>query len=290
MSHTFHPMRKSRLQRSELAVPGSNVTFIDKAADSAADVVFLDLEDAVAPPEKEQARQNVVAALNDIDWAGKGKTISVRINGLDTQYMYRDVIDIMEQAGGKLDTILVPKVGVPADLYCVRDPGRSDRAGQGADQAGRYRGADRDRARHGERGGDREQRRPAGGAAFRGRRLRREQPCPHGQYRRAEPRLPGRPVALRAVPHDRRLPGVRAAADRRPVRRLLRPRRLPGRARAGPPRWAPRASGPSTPARSRSPTRSSARRRPRSSALSGSSRRCARPRPKARARRRSTAR
>ncbi len=119
MSHTLYPMRQPRLQRSELAVPGSNASFIDKAADSAADFVFLDLEDAVAPPEKEQARRNVVEALRDIDWAAKGKTVSVRINGLDTHYMYRDVIDVMEQAGDRVHTILVPKVGVPADLYCV---------------------------------------------------------------------------------------------------------------------------------------------------------------------------
>jgi len=119
VSHTLYPMRRPRLQRSELAVPGSNPGFIDKAAESQADFVFLDLEDAVAPPEKERARKNVIAALHDIDWAGKGKTVSVRINGLDTSYMYRDVVDLMEQAGDRLHTILVPKVGVPADLYCV---------------------------------------------------------------------------------------------------------------------------------------------------------------------------
>jgi len=92
---------------------------IEKAAVSAADYVFLDCEDAVAPPDKEQARKNIIQALNDIDWQGKGKTVSVRINGLDTHYMYRDVVDIMEQAGSKLDTILIPKVGVPADVYTV---------------------------------------------------------------------------------------------------------------------------------------------------------------------------
>jgi citrate lyase beta subunit len=119
MSYTLHPPRQPRLQRSELAVPGSNPSFIDKAADGDADFVFLDLEDAVAPPEKEQARKNVIEALRDIDWAGKGKTVSVRINGLDTHYMYRDVVDVVEQAGEHLHTILVPKVGVPADLYCV---------------------------------------------------------------------------------------------------------------------------------------------------------------------------
>ena len=119
MSHTLHTLRRQRLQRSELAVPSSNPTMIEKAAESAADYVFLDLEDAVAPPEKEQARKNCIQALNDIDWAAKGKTVSVRINGLDTHYMYRDVVDVMEQAGDKLHTILVPKVGVPADLYMV---------------------------------------------------------------------------------------------------------------------------------------------------------------------------
>jgi citrate lyase beta subunit len=119
MSFTLHPLRKARLQRSELAVPGSNPTMIDRAIKSAADYIFLDCEDAVAPPEKEQARKNIIQALNDLDWKGAGKTVSVRINGLDTHYMYRDVVDIMEQAGHKLDTILVPKVGVPADLYAV---------------------------------------------------------------------------------------------------------------------------------------------------------------------------
>lgn len=119
MSYTLHPLKKQRLQRSELAVPGSNPSMIDKAADSDVDYIFLDLEDAVAPPEKVQARANIIQALNDIDWKAKGKTMSIRINGLDTHYMYRDVVEIVEQAGQHLDTILVPKVGVPGDLYTV---------------------------------------------------------------------------------------------------------------------------------------------------------------------------
>lgn len=119
MSHSLYPLRMQRLQRSTLAVPASNVTMIDKAAESAADVVFLDLEDAVAPPEKVQARKNAVEALNRIDWEARGKTVSVRINGLDTQYMYRDVVDIMEQAGDRVHMLLVPKLGVVADLYMV---------------------------------------------------------------------------------------------------------------------------------------------------------------------------
>ncbi|ETX27082.1 HpcH/HpaI aldolase/citrate lyase family protein [Roseivivax isoporae] len=119
MSHTVHGPRAARLQRSTLAVPASNPTMIEKAADSAADVVFLDLEDAVAPNDKEQARKNAIQALNDIDWKAKNKITSVRINGLDTHYMYRDVVDVMEQAGRFLDIVLIPKVGLPADVYMV---------------------------------------------------------------------------------------------------------------------------------------------------------------------------
>jgi citrate lyase subunit beta/citryl-CoA lyase len=90
-----------------------------KALESEADVVFLDLEDAVAPGDKEQARRNVIKALLELDWRGHAKTVSVRINGIDTHYMYRDVVDVVEQAGHRLDTVLIPKVGVPADVYLV---------------------------------------------------------------------------------------------------------------------------------------------------------------------------
>ncbi len=119
MSHTQYPPARQRLQRSELAVPGSNPGMFDKAADSPADYVFLDLEDAVSPGDKIQARKNIIEALNDIDWRGKGKTISIRINSIDTHYMYRDVVDLVEQAGDNIDTILIPKVGVAADVYMV---------------------------------------------------------------------------------------------------------------------------------------------------------------------------
>jgi citrate lyase beta subunit len=119
MSHTRYEPVCQRLQRSELAVPGSNPTMFEKALKSEADYVFLDVEDAVAPDDKERARQNIIEALNDLDWKAHSKTMSVRINGIDTHYMYRDVVDIVEQAGHKLDTILIPKVGVPADVYLV---------------------------------------------------------------------------------------------------------------------------------------------------------------------------
>jgi malyl-CoA/(S)-citramalyl-CoA lyase len=117
MSFTIVDPAAPRLNRSELAVPGSNPRFLEKAAESAADVVFLDLEDAVAPDDKEQARKNVIEALNDLDWGGR--VLSVRINGLDTHYMYRDVVEVVEQAGDKLDMIMIPKVGTAADVYAL---------------------------------------------------------------------------------------------------------------------------------------------------------------------------
>ncbi len=117
MSFTIVEQAPARLNRSELAVPGSNPKLFEKAAASAADVVFLDLEDAVAPDDKEQARKNVIEAVNDIDWGSK--TLSLRINGLDTHYMYRDVVDVLEQTGGRLDLIMIPKVGTAADVYAV---------------------------------------------------------------------------------------------------------------------------------------------------------------------------
>jgi len=119
MSHTRSEPARQRLQRSELAVPGSNPGMFVKALEGEADYIFLDLEDAVAPGDKEQARHNVIQALLEHDWRGRGKTISVRINGIDTHYMYRDVVDVVERAGHRLDTILIPKVGVPADVYMV---------------------------------------------------------------------------------------------------------------------------------------------------------------------------
>ena len=119
MSHTSYENARARVQRSELAVPGSAPKMFEKALNSAADFIFLDLEDAVSPNDKISARENVIKALKEIDWRGHGKTISVRINGLDTHYMYRDVVEIMCQAGEFVDTLLIPKVGVSGDVYMV---------------------------------------------------------------------------------------------------------------------------------------------------------------------------
>jgi len=117
MSFYIIEQAQPRLNRSELAVPGSQPEMFAKAAQSNADVIFLDLEDAVAPDEKEQARKNIIVTLNEMDWGDK--TMSIRINGLDTHYMYRDVVDIVEQAGERLDLIMVPKVGTASDVYAV---------------------------------------------------------------------------------------------------------------------------------------------------------------------------
>jgi citrate lyase subunit beta/citryl-CoA lyase len=117
MSHTRYEPARGRLQRSELAVPGSNPAMFPKALESEADYIFLDLEDAVAPADKVAARLHVIKGLQEYDWRERVKTICVRINGIDTHYMYRDVVDVVEQAGQRLDSILIPKVGVPADVY-----------------------------------------------------------------------------------------------------------------------------------------------------------------------------
>ena len=119
MSHTYYKPVKSRLQRSELAVPGSSPQMFEKALNSPADYIFLDLEDAVSPNDKITARANIIKALNEMNWREKGKTISVRINSLDTHYMYKDLVELVEQAGENIDTILVPKAGTESDVYLV---------------------------------------------------------------------------------------------------------------------------------------------------------------------------
>ena len=119
MSFKYYKPAKSRLQRSELAVPGSSPEMFQKALNSKADYIFLDLEDAVSPMDKVTARNNVIKALKEINWKEKGKTVSVRINSPDTHYMYRDLIDIVEEVGENLDTILLPKAGTASDVYMI---------------------------------------------------------------------------------------------------------------------------------------------------------------------------
>ena len=117
MSFRIQPTPPARPNRCQLFGPGSNTRLFAKMAASAADVVNLDLEDSVAPSDKDSARANVIEAINTVDWGTK--TLSVRINGLDTPYWYRDVVDLLEQAGPRLDQIMIPKVGCAADVYAV---------------------------------------------------------------------------------------------------------------------------------------------------------------------------
>jgi malyl-CoA/(S)-citramalyl-CoA lyase len=109
--------KKTRLHRSELAVPGSNVRMLEKAPDLGADMVMLDLEDAVSPDDKEQARVNIIDALRDLDWSAP--SVSVRINGLDTHWCYRDIVDVVEQAGDQIDAIVIPKASGAGDVHLV---------------------------------------------------------------------------------------------------------------------------------------------------------------------------
>jgi malyl-CoA/(S)-citramalyl-CoA lyase len=117
MSFRIQPSAPARPNRCQLFGPGSRPAIFEKMAASAADVVNLDLEDSVAPSDKDSARANVIAAISDIDWGSK--VVSVRINGLDTPYWYRDVVELLEQAGERLDQIMIPKVGCAADIYAV---------------------------------------------------------------------------------------------------------------------------------------------------------------------------
>jgi citrate lyase subunit beta / citryl-CoA lyase len=104
-----------RPRRSCLAVPGSSVKMLGKAQGLPADQVFLDIEDSVAPLAKPDARKNIVAALNDGDWAGKTRV--VRVNDLTTPWTYQDVITVVEGAGANLDCVMLPKVQTAAQVH-----------------------------------------------------------------------------------------------------------------------------------------------------------------------------
>lgn len=119
MSHRQIPVASTRPRRCMLAVPASSMKMMTKACGTDADVVFLDLEDAVSAAEKPEARKTAIQAINTLDWHGYGKTIALRVNGLDTSWTYRDIIDVLEAVGDRLDTIIIPKVGSPEDLYAV---------------------------------------------------------------------------------------------------------------------------------------------------------------------------
>ncbi|WP_295534806.1 L-malyl-CoA/beta-methylmalyl-CoA lyase [uncultured Thioclava sp.] len=117
MSFRVQPASPARPNRCQLFGPGSNTKLFPKMAASAADVINLDLEDSVAPNDKAQARRNIIAASHEIDW--NSKYLSVRINGLDTPYWYRDVLELLEEGSERIDQIMIPKVGCAADVYAV---------------------------------------------------------------------------------------------------------------------------------------------------------------------------
>jgi len=117
MSFRLQPPAPARPNRCQLFGPGSRPAIFEKMASSAADVINLDLEDSVAPSDKASARANIIAASHELDWGTK--YLSVRINGLDTPWWYRDVVDLLEQGSERIDQIMIPKVGCAADVYAV---------------------------------------------------------------------------------------------------------------------------------------------------------------------------
>ncbi|HQU68470.1 MAG TPA: L-malyl-CoA/beta-methylmalyl-CoA lyase [Albidovulum sp.] len=117
MSFRLQPAAPARPNRCQLFGPGSRPALFEKMAASAADVINLDLEDSVAPSDKPEARKNIIQAIGDVNWGNKH--LSVRINGLDTPFWYRDVVDLLENASDRLDQIMIPKVGCAADVYAV---------------------------------------------------------------------------------------------------------------------------------------------------------------------------
>ncbi|PZX19591.1 malyl-CoA/(S)-citramalyl-CoA lyase [Palleronia aestuarii] len=117
MSFRVQPQPPARPNRCQLFGPGSRPALFEKMAASAADVINLDLEDSVSPDDKAEARRNVIAATHEVDW--NTKHLSVRINGLDTPYWYRDVVDLLEEGSERIDQIMIPKAGCAGDIYAV---------------------------------------------------------------------------------------------------------------------------------------------------------------------------
>ena len=117
MSFRLQPPAPARPNRCQLFGPGSNAKLFEKMAGSAADVINIDLEDSVAPTDKDLARAQTIEAINTVDWGNK--YLSVRINGLDSGWWYRDVVELLEKGGDRLDQIMIPKVGCVADVYAV---------------------------------------------------------------------------------------------------------------------------------------------------------------------------
>ena len=117
MSFRVQPAAPARPNRCQLFGPGSRTELFEKMAKSAADVINLDIEDSVAPSDKALARKNIIQATHEVDWGNK--TLSVRINGLDSEHWYKDVVEVLENASDRLDMIMIPMAGCAEDIYAV---------------------------------------------------------------------------------------------------------------------------------------------------------------------------
>ena len=175
---------------------------IAKGAASDADLVFLDLEDAVAPAQKEAAREMTIEALNGLDWGRK--TRAVRINAVNTVWVLDDIIQTVERAGQNLDVIIIPKVKAPRDVWFVETLLDQLEAKLGLAEPHRPRGPHRGDRSPRARRGDRRLLAAARGAHPRRRRPLRQPGHPHGARQRPRPALSRRHLALRPQSHDRR--------------------------------------------------------------------------------------
>ena len=247
----------TRLRRSELAVPAASPKMIRKSAESDADLVFLDLEDATAPPLKEEARKNAIEGLKTLDW---GRTLrAVRVNSADTRWAADDLVEIVTQAHEHLDIVIIPKPYAPRDIWFFETLLDQLEQKLGIEPKIKFEAlieeaqalacveeiaACSPRLEALILGfGD-----LAASLGFR-----------VGHETTPEDDVPGRSVARGPRAHDRGLPRQRARRHRRPLRQLHEARRPTAASAAGPARSARWASGASTPRRSRSPTTSSRR-------------------------------
>ena len=211
MSHTRYEPARPRLQRSELAVPGSQPQLFAQGARQRGGLRLPRSRGRRrAGATRSRPGSNVIAALLEHDWR------AARQDDLRADQRDRHPLHVPRRGGRRRagrppagHGARSPRSGVPADVYLVDALLTQIEEAQGHRAPDRDRGADRDRARHGQRRGDRAVEPAARGDALRRRRLRGELPRAHGEHRRAQPRLSGRPVALRALAHDRRLPGLR---------------------------------------------------------------------------------
>ena len=221
MTGTETAARARRARRSCLTVPGTSARMLEKAAALEPDQVVVDLEDAVPPAEKTDAtRAQVAAALAEAAWASPAR--SVRVNGVDTPWFRDDVVQIV-RGSRRPSAHDRPAEGRERRRARRRGPAAGRARGRARARPDRARGADRERTRPPPRRPHRRRLAAARGVDLRSRRPRRLARDPAARDRRHRPRLPGRPVALRALADRRRGARQRDRSGRRPVRRLPRP-------------------------------------------------------------------